>query len=138
MIRRPPISTRTDTLFPYTTLFRSPAGGRQAVVAKGRRLCRDGEVGGCDFQGWHNAGADAGRRHPRSAARRNGDGGGIGAVGQGASKSAGTVGSPRISANRLQISPRPGLPRSRKSRTTASPATTVTDNTAAWPGKGTH
>src|SRR3546814_9719547 len=30
MIRRPPISTRTDTLFPYTTLFRSSrrtAGG---------------------------------------------------------------------------------------------------------------
>src|SRR3546814_7307826 len=25
MIRRPPISTRTDTLFPYTTLFRSQA-----------------------------------------------------------------------------------------------------------------
>src|SRR3546814_1921120 len=25
MIRRPPISTRTDTLFPYTTLFRSVA-----------------------------------------------------------------------------------------------------------------
>src|SRR3546814_3062847 len=25
MIRRPPRSTRTDTLFPYTTLFRSPA-----------------------------------------------------------------------------------------------------------------
>src|SRR3546814_6196874 len=24
MIRRPPISTRPDTLFPYTTLFRSP------------------------------------------------------------------------------------------------------------------
>src|SRR3546814_9925121 len=24
MIRRPPISTRTDTLFPYTTLCRSP------------------------------------------------------------------------------------------------------------------
>src|SRR3546814_18486085 len=24
MIRRPPISTRTDTLFPYTTIFRSP------------------------------------------------------------------------------------------------------------------
>src|SRR3546814_19235793 len=28
MIRRPPISTRTDTLFPYTTLFRSD--GRHA------------------------------------------------------------------------------------------------------------
>src|SRR3546814_3637074 len=28
MIRRPPRSTRTDTLFPYTTLFRSWAVGR--------------------------------------------------------------------------------------------------------------
>src|SRR3546814_1941031 len=27
MIRRPPISTRTDTLFPYTTLFRSRIAG---------------------------------------------------------------------------------------------------------------
>src|SRR3546814_6400342 len=27
MIRRPPRSTRTDTLFPYTTLFRSPYQG---------------------------------------------------------------------------------------------------------------
>src|SRR3546814_4412969 len=32
MIRRQPISTRTDTLFPYTTLFRSrrPAPGRKS------------------------------------------------------------------------------------------------------------
>src|SRR3546814_14737226 len=30
MIRRPPRSTRTDTLFPYTTLFRSPRGGRRS------------------------------------------------------------------------------------------------------------
>src|SRR3546814_7397516 len=28
MIRRPPRSTRTDTLFPYTTLFRSCRGGQ--------------------------------------------------------------------------------------------------------------
>src|SRR3546814_6665800 len=28
MIRRPPRSTRTDTLFPYTTLFRSQRGGK--------------------------------------------------------------------------------------------------------------
>src|SRR3546814_7599189 len=28
MIRRPPRSTRTDTLFPYTTLFRSILAGR--------------------------------------------------------------------------------------------------------------
>src|SRR3546814_7053125 len=33
MIRRPPRSTRTDTLFPYTTLFRSP----DAVTARGTR-----------------------------------------------------------------------------------------------------
>src|SRR3546814_8403058 len=31
MIRRPPRSTRTDTLFPYTTLFRSPFREGQAV-----------------------------------------------------------------------------------------------------------
>src|SRR3546814_7974096 len=31
MIRRPPRSTRTDTLFPYTTLFRS-IGRRRAIV----------------------------------------------------------------------------------------------------------
>src|SRR3546814_16431888 len=39
MIRRPPRSTRTDTLFPYTTLFRShfdPAG--ELVVAGEMRL----------------------------------------------------------------------------------------------------
>src|SRR3546814_989918 len=31
MIRRPPRSTRTDTLFPYTTLFRSFAAGAANV-----------------------------------------------------------------------------------------------------------
>src|SRR3546814_17400757 len=31
MIRRPPRSTRTDTLFPYTTLFRSGSIGQDAV-----------------------------------------------------------------------------------------------------------
>src|SRR3546814_7368294 len=31
MIRRPPRSTRTDTLFPYTTLFRSAADRRVAA-----------------------------------------------------------------------------------------------------------
>src|SRR3546814_16596060 len=30
MVRRPPRSTRTDTLFPYTTLFRSERGQREA------------------------------------------------------------------------------------------------------------
>src|SRR3546814_6868485 len=53
MIRRPPRSTRTDTLFPYTTLFRSgcvehgvgpgllqgiPGHGRIAAVAQDRHV----------------------------------------------------------------------------------------------------
>src|SRR3546814_8040809 len=33
MIRRPPRSTRTDTLFPYTTLFRSVNGSDAARMA---------------------------------------------------------------------------------------------------------
>src|SRR3546814_14527822 len=34
MIRRPPRSTRTDTLFPYTTLFRSRQGGSAGLEAR--------------------------------------------------------------------------------------------------------
>src|SRR3546814_1673837 len=34
MIRRPPISTRTDTLFPYTSLFRSLAAFCADVLAQ--------------------------------------------------------------------------------------------------------
>src|SRR3546814_7912268 len=57
MIRRPPRSTRTDTLFPYTTLFRSgrsgaeerqsgnrrrhPGAGRARVHGPGFRLSRE-------------------------------------------------------------------------------------------------
>src|SRR3546814_17650676 len=33
MIRRPPRSTRTDTLFPYTTLFRSPSLCSKSALA---------------------------------------------------------------------------------------------------------
>src|SRR3546814_343939 len=35
MIRRPPRSTRTDTLFPYTTLFRSPEVDAERTAAIG-------------------------------------------------------------------------------------------------------
>src|SRR3546814_11775076 len=35
MIRRPPRSTRTDPLFPYTTLFRSVAGNEAVAGADG-------------------------------------------------------------------------------------------------------
>src|SRR3546814_19770687 len=41
MIRRPPRSTRTDTLFPYTTLFRSCAAEQREVV---HRLEDDAEA----------------------------------------------------------------------------------------------
>src|SRR3546814_16309930 len=45
MIRRPPRSTRTDTLFPYTTLFRSgPPGRAEPLLREGAGmkavLCR--------------------------------------------------------------------------------------------------
>src|SRR3546814_11448306 len=66
MIRRPPRSTRTDTLFPYTTLFRSSVllGGRlaglpnpcgegeqrQEVFSLGHRLvCEGGDQAGTQF-----------------------------------------------------------------------------------------
>src|SRR3546814_5794499 len=45
MIRRPPRSTRTDTLFPYTTLFRSDpkmdAGERAELAERWRAEARD-------------------------------------------------------------------------------------------------
>src|SRR3546814_8769407 len=58
MLRRPPISTLTDTRFPYTTLFRSPDRRRGAAVERGPRLCAAAD---------HAAG-DA----PRAFARRQG------------------------------------------------------------------
>src|SRR3546814_15565976 len=41
MIRRPPRSTRTDTLFPYTTLFRSQMLRRHHVIGAAIGLARD-------------------------------------------------------------------------------------------------
>src|SRR3546814_12630930 len=38
MIRRPPRSTRTDTLFPYTTLFRSLTADAETLDVIGARL----------------------------------------------------------------------------------------------------
>src|SRR3546814_14482918 len=52
MIRRPPRSTRTDTLFPYTTLFRSSAtfaaaeygSVRRGLNHSSRRSSRNGKL----------------------------------------------------------------------------------------------
>src|SRR3546814_2935684 len=65
MIRRPPRSTRTDTLFPYTTLFRSSAGvmcsgataGRAGAAVAGpgqdaRRYCRHRYAGAQSIVGF--------------------------------------------------------------------------------------
>src|SRR3546814_1657519 len=40
MIRRPPRSTRTDTLFPYTTLFRSIHTRNRLLTSSGEVRCR--------------------------------------------------------------------------------------------------
>src|SRR3546814_1267612 len=50
MIRRPPRSTRTDTLFPYTTLFRSHVAALvqelvEGMLAVGARLAPDDRTG---------------------------------------------------------------------------------------------
>src|SRR3546814_1087718 len=59
MIRRPPRSTRTDTLFPYTTLFRS--SGRLATARRRRPRRRAGaRAVGCAGRGRRA------RRHARS------------------------------------------------------------------------
>src|SRR3546814_18335578 len=50
MIRRPPRSTRTDTLFPYTTLFRSQVAGTEGEdVAHAEREGREGPVQNIGF-----------------------------------------------------------------------------------------
>src|SRR3546814_12286975 len=56
MIRRPPRSTRTDTLLPYTTLFRSPVtgeGGAPGERARGGLAWGEPHrgVGGAGYRG---------------------------------------------------------------------------------------
>src|SRR3546814_11878052 len=55
MIRRPPRSTRTDTLFPYTTLFRSEAAERRLAYEEACEV----EAEGCQ------AGREEGRQEGR-------------------------------------------------------------------------
>src|SRR3546814_6046164 len=70
MIRRPPRSTRTDTLFPYTTLFRSPLSAtRKNAVRTAPRPCRQGQRSDSSVKsdGTRRGSADFhwGRRHGR-------------------------------------------------------------------------
>src|SRR3546814_3254617 len=64
MIRRPPISTRTDTLFPYTTLFRSASHRhwRHLLQGQGRAgttgLVQAAPRNRCPAMGWHGVHLD--------------------------------------------------------------------------------
>src|SRR3546814_1171755 len=49
MIRRPPRSTRTDTLFPYTTLFRSVYNGATSLPVLVEALARLHVPGGLEI-----------------------------------------------------------------------------------------
>src|SRR3546814_6323228 len=60
MIRRPPRSTRPDTLFPYTTLFRSSRRRRYRTLARCRSCSRPECRAACDAV-----------RSPRRAAPRS-------------------------------------------------------------------
>src|SRR3546814_12765355 len=60
MIRRPPRSTRTDTLFPYTTLFRSADDRRRLQFAARDPYCRF--VDQADRRFAAHAGVDLARR----------------------------------------------------------------------------
>src|SRR3546814_18538239 len=67
MIRRPPRSTRTDTLFPYTTLFRSREHAHhcQQAVEIGRDVARSAGPGKTLVDHQHEAARDgeSGGRH---------------------------------------------------------------------------
>src|SRR3546814_9386821 len=73
MIRRPPRSTRTDTLFPYTTLFRSTG----AVKSDRKQKCSGEEsarVCGVAVNCRLNRVLPVGRRNKTNAAKGNGHG----------------------------------------------------------------
>src|SRR3546814_13951554 len=64
MLRRPPRSTRTDTLFPYTTLFRSTGGGRRRRRDLGRQPRQECRRRGETEDPWHpRAGTERSEEH---------------------------------------------------------------------------
>src|SRR3546814_9365867 len=67
MIRRPPVSTRTDTLVPYTTLFRSGRGGMTCDKPLTRKAPQNETQPA--IQHVFNAGQESGLRVRRSRKR---------------------------------------------------------------------
>src|SRR3546814_6274692 len=74
-MRRPPRSTRTDTLFPYTTLFRSQGRSRRAGDAQFARMAGGVLRGGDARRDRGAAQCVVDRRRTRLWARRFGGGG---------------------------------------------------------------
>src|SRR3546814_15083113 len=71
MIRRLPRSTRTDTLFPYTTLFRSVSRSAAGAALSQYARHRAGQCHGRPARGYHHVRIVAGRAG-RSEERRVG------------------------------------------------------------------
>src|SRR3546814_16061919 len=69
MKRLPPRSTRTDTLFPYTTLFRSGQGHGEATQSRQGRRKREGKEGQAK-RGGEAAARSGERQDDRQAAVR--------------------------------------------------------------------
>src|SRR3546814_3295390 len=73
MIRRPPRSTRTDTLFPYTTLFRSVVDvrrlGRRQMARNDRRRRRRRRGGIVELKGPRRPCGNLGRAAALATAR---------------------------------------------------------------------
>src|SRR3546814_17863998 len=61
MVRRPPRSTRTDTLFPYTTLCRSPAERERPQGERGNRSSRSNGRSDRNDRGGERGGQRRGR-----------------------------------------------------------------------------
>src|SRR3546814_2784487 len=65
MIRRPPRSTRTDTLFPYTTLFRSDGLGLSVAAEEQKNRTPDQAEGGKQYRRSLKLHVEIYRREPR-------------------------------------------------------------------------
>src|SRR3546814_20901075 len=70
MIRRPPRSTRTDSLFPCTTLFRSPRRGRRRGFRRARHLTSGADTTSATRR--RPCCRDSGRKPPLAARRAAG------------------------------------------------------------------
>src|SRR3546814_13060689 len=124
MIRRPPRSTRTDTLFPYTTLFRSGDRGDGArfeidapphqrgviIVGEKRALAADRKIGGEPGEG-----RGVGHLRLEMIAGARLDPAGLGALRRDAGRPRPPLAAPHPAADTAEPPPQPGPQRTRTS-----------------------